>query len=140
VTATLTVALLTAASLARLATATHKEDWRGLTAAVAEDGGDLPAFFYEDIGADPFAYYRPDQPRRAIVTPFGADGAGWAEVEADMRRQEGGFWLVLYPTAASRDELPRVEGWLRRRFEVERDERRGLLRALRCRPRAEGRP
>jgi hypothetical protein len=148
VVATAALVLLTAASLLRLATATHKDDWRGLAAAVAEDGGALPAYFYEDIGTDPFGYYRPDQPRRPITQRFG-DGSGWScepwyryrpSVEADMRREAAGFWVVLYPTAASRDEVPRVVEWLGRRFVVEREVERGGLQALRCRPRAEGRP
>jgi hypothetical protein len=136
------LAVLTVASLGRMVLVPHKTDWRGLAAVVAREGGDLPAYFYEDIGADPFGYYRPEQPARRLIHPFGEDGAAWSAEREQMRADAGGFWLVLYLTSpATRDEEGRIVGWLRRDFVIERDEALGPLRALRCRPRGgEGRP
>jgi mannosyltransferase len=148
------LALLMGASLARLYLGQHKTDWRGLTAVVAREGPDLPAYFYEDIGADPFAYYRPDQPRRRLVEPFGPDGEGWRrpgsigldEEPAEptprsyldwMKAERKGFWVVLYttnPTTVA--EVGPICRLLGEEFVVEEDHSFGpLMRLLRCRPR-----
>src|SRR5205823_2687733 len=130
--------VLMPAALARGYLVRHKTDWRGLAAAVEQDGGALPVYFYEDIGNDPFAYYRPAQPRRVITQDFGKQGVGWQEngVLAQMRQERAGFWLVYYPTSSqTRNEEEGIVALLDRHWAIEQDRKVGPLRALLCRPR-----
>jgi 4-amino-4-deoxy-L-arabinose transferase-like glycosyltransferase len=130
----LVLGIVTLASLGRLYAVPHKDDWRGLAARTAND--EAPVYFYEDIGADPFGYYRPRQAAHRLTEPF-ADGAGWDRKgdRARMRAESDGFWLVLYLSDGSaRAEEEAVTNWLRQEFTVESDERFGRLRLLRCRP------
>jgi hypothetical protein len=130
----LALVALTAASLGRLYALPHKDDWRGLAARTAQEKEEVPVWFYEDIGADPFAYYRPNQPAHRLTESFDG-GAGW-EKSGDVRRMEGeadGFWVVLDLSGPAKAEEDEVAAWARRRFVVESDETFGRLRLLRCR-------
>jgi hypothetical protein len=134
----LCLAVLVPPALARTYLVRHKTDWRGLTAHVAQKDGELPVYFYEDIGKTPFAYYRPGQPARPIVPPFGADGLAWERCGAlpSMRGERGGLWFVFYPTSGeSRSEEEAIVARLRAEWVVDEDARFGPMRALRCRPR-----
>src|SRR5579872_2623034 len=91
----------------------QKTNWRGVAALVGRQGGDLPVYFYEDIGAAPFSYYRPNQPQHRVIEEFGDDGNGWRAKRAEMEKARDGFWLVMYPTSsAKRAEEPAIERWL----------------------------
>jgi len=132
----LVLAVVTAVSLGRLYAEPHKDDWRGLAARVASDGGGTPAYFYEDIGADCLAYYDSGRPAVRLTEPFDG-GAGWERSgdAARMRGEADGFWLVLYlPDGARRDDEGPVVDWLHRTFRVETEERFGRMKILRCRP------
>jgi hypothetical protein len=56
-------------ALARLYLVRHKTDRRAVAAAVGRHGGELPVYFYEDLGAGPFAYYLPGQPATNWTAP-----------------------------------------------------------------------
>jgi len=115
----------------------HKTDWRSLTTSIGRYAPDVPVYFYEDIGGDPFAYYRPGQPRRLLLEPFGEDGNGWEKAgEWDRMRQErDGFWLVLYlTTPRTRSEEAHILTTLRQEFTVDREAEFMSLRAVLCRP------
>jgi 4-amino-4-deoxy-L-arabinose transferase-like glycosyltransferase len=130
----LTLAIVTVASLGRLYAVPHKDDWRGLAARTMQENDGVPVYFYEDIGADPFAYYRPRQPAHQLTESF-ADWESHGDRER-MRGERDGFWMVLYLSDGStRAEEDAITDWLRKEFVVETDERFGRLRLLRCRPR-----
>jgi mannosyltransferase len=124
------------AALVRMYTVPHKTDWRGVADLVGRHGENLPVYFYEDIGADPFSYYRPEQSRHCILEPFGQDG--WRRTAAEMQGDGNGFWVVVYPThAATKAELSRIGPWLEKRFIVEEQATFPPLPNLyvwRCRP------
>lgn len=132
----LALAVVTTTSLGRLYAEPHKDDWRGVAARVDRDGGNTPVYFYEDIGAEPFAYYDSGRKEHRLTDDFAA-GAGWDD-RGDRRRMRGeadGFWLVLYLTdGPKREEEGPIVEWLRRQFTVEVDETFGRMRLLRCRP------
>jgi hypothetical protein len=132
------VGLLAPASLARLYLVQHKENWRALADRVAATAPDLPVFFYEDIGATPYAYYRPQQPRHTLAKPFGEQGEGWqaAGYLDQLRREPTGFWLVFYATNRSvGTEEAHIVAQLQRDFETECDQQFGHhMRLLLCRP------
>jgi 4-amino-4-deoxy-L-arabinose transferase-like glycosyltransferase len=128
--------VVTIVSLGRLYAEPHKDDWRGVAARVGRDGDNAPIYFYENVGADPFAYYDPNRPAR-LLSAFFDGGAGW-DKSGDHQRMRGetdGFWLVLYLSDGARraEEEPIVE-WLRRDYVVDVDERIGRMRLLRSRP------
>lgn len=116
----LVLAVVMPAALVRMYTLPHKTDWRGVAALTARDGGDLPVYFYEDIGAFPFSYYRPDQPRHGILEPFGQDG--WPKTKTEMVRDHNGFWVVVYATSGTTQaEVSRIGAWLKKEFVVEKE-------------------
>jgi uncharacterized membrane protein len=125
-------------ALARVYLVRHKTDWRGLATLVGQKDGEVPVYFYEDLGSLPFAYYRGEQPRRLIVKPFDQDGTGW-ERSGDltaMRGERGGFWFVFYATnSRTIAEEEAIVARLRREWTVEEAGQFAPLRALRCRPR-----
>src|SRR5262249_20464396 len=132
--------ILMPASLARMYLVPHKTDWRGLAARVAEKGPDLPAWFYEDIGADPFRYYRPAQPAHQILKSFEDKAAGWQKAGylEQFRAQPQGFWLVVYLTETDPDEQAAIEQLLEREYTVSDEGSFAAsppLRLLLCRPR-----
>ena len=130
------LAVVMPAALTRLYNQPHKTDWRGVAALVARHGGDLPVYFYEDIGADPFRYYRPAQPEHRLLDHFGDDGSAWHHERDEMTKAHDGFWFVLYPTSAStREETPAIERWLTAEFAVEESANFLPMRVWRCRPR-----
>jgi hypothetical protein len=127
---------VTVASLVRMYTVPHKTDWRGVADLIGGHGGELPVYFYEDIGADPFRYYRPDQPQWLVQEPFGADG--WQKTRTEMEKERDGFWVVVYPVARSTQaEVARIGPWLEEHFHVEETAAFPpipVLRVWRCRP------
>jgi uncharacterized membrane protein len=135
-TATL-LAMVMLASLVRMYIVPHKTDWRGVADRIGRSGGELPVYFFEDFGADPFLYYRPEQPTRRIVEPFGADG--WHTTREEMARERDGFWLVVYPVApTTQAEVPRIGPWLKEHFRVEETAEFPpipVIHVWRCRPR-----
>jgi mannosyltransferase len=134
-TVVLTVVMLVA--LIRMYILPHKTDWRGVAQLVGRDGGELPVYFYEDIGADPFAYYRPSQPLHRVTEHFGDNGSGWRKERTEMDAAQDGFWFVLYPTgAATRAEEPALTVWLDKEFEVVKREDFPPMRVWLCKPRA----
>jgi 4-amino-4-deoxy-L-arabinose transferase-like glycosyltransferase len=131
------LAVLTPAALARLYLVRHKTDWRAVAAAVERRGGDLPVYFYEDLGAGPFAYYLPGATRHELEGPCGAHGDGWARAGyLDRFRAEGdGFWLVYYPASyGSLAEEGAVRELLSRECAVEQVTDFPPLRLFLCRP------
>lgn len=129
------LAVFMAVALARVYVIAHKTDWRALAASVERSGPDLPVYFYEDIGGDPFAYYRPGQPRRVLIKPFGAGGAGWESDLDRMRHEREGFWLVLYLTSPrTRSEEADILATVRQEFTVVGDTEFTPMRAVLCRP------
>jgi hypothetical protein len=127
--------VVTPAALARMYGEPHKTDWRGVARRVDRDGGELPVYFYEDIGADPFAYYRPQQPLHRVTAQFGDDGRGWNK-ERDAMATGDGFWFVLYPTSSgTRAEEPAIDAWLNKEFKVEQRDDFAPMRVWLCRPR-----
>ncbi len=134
----LILGLVGPASLARLYTVQHKENWRALAQRVAETAPDLPVYFYEDIAATAYGYYFPNQPRHTLTRPFGDTGERWQEAGTfdQFRGEPAGFWFVFYGTNSSIwDEEPRIVAHLRRQFDVDCDEAFGHhMRLLRCRP------
>ena len=134
----LVLAVVMPAALVRLYAVPHKTDWRGVAALIARDGGDLPVYFYEDIGRFPFRYYHPDQPRHGILEPFGPDG--WSKTKTEMAKERKGFWVVVYATnATTQAEVARIGPWLKKEFVVEEEAVFPPLPNLyvwRCRPRS----
>jgi 4-amino-4-deoxy-L-arabinose transferase-like glycosyltransferase len=134
----LILGLVGPASLARLYTVQHKENWRTLAQRVAETAPDLPVYFYEDIGATAYGYYRPHQPRHTLPRPFGETGERWQQAGHfdQLRGESDGFWFVYYGTNRSMwDEEPRIVARLGLEFAIDCDEDFGHhMRLLRCRP------
>jgi uncharacterized membrane protein len=131
------LAVLMPAALARLYLVPHKTDWRAVAAAVERQGGGLPVYFYEDLGAGPFAYYLPGPPRHELEGPCGAGGAGWARAGYldRFRAERDGFWLVYYPASyGSLAEEGAVRELLRRECAVEQEAAFPPLRLFLCRP------
>jgi 4-amino-4-deoxy-L-arabinose transferase-like glycosyltransferase len=130
--------VLLPAALVRVYTVHHKTDWRVVAALTAGHAPDLPVYFYEAMGEDPFAYYRPEGQRHGILPRPGANGSGWerAGYLKAMRAEPDGFWLVLYLTSpeAIADESGIVE-FLQREYVIERDDPVPPMRVLRLRPR-----
>lgn len=125
------------AALTHLYALPHKTDWRGVARLVERHGGDLPVFCYEDIGAEPFRYYRPNQPLHLVHVPLGDNGIGWRHERAEMETASAGFWFVLYLTGApTRAEEPAIAAWLEHEFNVVEMADFPQLRVWRCRPRA----
>jgi hypothetical protein len=132
-----TLAVLMPWALARVYLVPHKTDWRGLAALVGRDGDRLPVYFYEDIGEDPFRYYRPGQPRHRLDKAFGPGGAGWtaAGYLDEFRAAPGSFWVVLYLTSPQTlAEEGAIVDLLRRECVVEREASVPPMRAFLCRP------
>jgi 4-amino-4-deoxy-L-arabinose transferase-like glycosyltransferase len=124
----LALVLVTTASLGRLYALPHKDAWRELALRTSSEPA-VPVYFYEDIGADPFAYYRPNQPVRRLAT-FCTDDP------ICMQEEPAGFWMVLYLNGAAHlAEEAAIVAHLSRRFLVVIDEKIGRLRLLRCLPR-----
>ena len=71
--------LLMPPALARVWLVQHKTDWKTVAEFVGQPNDPAPVYFYEDLGAEPFAYYRPDQERRLLHPPFGKDGETWKQ-------------------------------------------------------------
>lgn len=98
----------------------HKTDWRAVANLIAERANGLPIYFFEDIGADPYRYYRPGDDCRLIIEPFAGDGASWTKAGwlAKMQQDRDGFALIYYATnSENRASLPSCTAWLKRNFE-----------------------
>lgn len=114
-----TALLVSAVSLFGLFARIHKTDWRGVADFVQKNADGLPVYFFEDIGADPYRYYRPNDDCRLIVTDPGDDGREWSRSGwlAGMEAESRGFVLVFYATnAANRFRLPDCRYLLIRNF------------------------
>ena len=132
----LTLALFMLPALARIYLVKHKTDWRAVSARVAEVAPDLPAYFYEDIGEDPFGYYRPEQPRYRLHKEFeGGDGWTKAGYFEQFRADRGGFWFIFYGTNPDVvAEEGRIVERLKKEYDVDCDEKFGPMRLLLLRP------
>ncbi len=134
----LALAVLMPAALARLYLVRHKTDWRAVAAAVERSPQHgLPVYFYENLGADCFAYYLPGPTRHELGGPCGPAGDGWARAGYldQFRGERDGFWLVYYPASyGSLAEEGAVRALLRRECVVEREADFPPLRLFLCRP------
>lgn len=136
----LVLGIVSPMALAGVYRTAHKTDWRSLAARVAERDAELPTYFYEDLGREPFVYYRPGQTTHVITVPFGNDGEPWTQAGlfARFQAEPKGFWLVFYATnGQTRSEEAALFKRLERDCHVDHDERFGLMRLLRCRPQRE---
>jgi hypothetical protein len=133
----LALAMLMPWALARVYLVQHKTDWRSLAALVGRHGDRLPVYFYEDIGEEPFRYYRPGQPRHRLEKAFGPGGAGWraAGYLDEFRAEPEAFWVVLYLTSPQTlAEESAIADLLRRECGVEGEGAVPPMRVFLCRP------
>lgn len=129
----LLLGVLMTGSLVRLYAVRHKTDWRAIAQFIRATAPAAPAYFYEDIGEDPYRYYAPAQERCRIVQPFGADGQAWrtSGVLADFDKNKDGFWLVLYLTLPPiKAEEPAIMRLVNERFSVTAQTAVPQIRAL----------